>query len=156
MFETRPMTSADIPECLEILNHTIRKGGTTAYEDEHTRDSFEAEFLHKPPIGVVVEHEGRIVGFQNAYDYGDGLYSIGSFTDQQRPVKGAGRAMFAATLEACRARGGVAILARITSDNASGLAYYSAMGFADDYIIPKDVTRRNGKTVDRVVKRFPL
>lgn len=156
MFETRALTRADIPACLEILNFTIRKGGTTAYEEEHTPESFAAEFIEEPPVGVVALHEGRIVGFQNCFDVGDGLYSIGSFTDQRHPVKGAGRALFAATLAACRARGGVAILARITSDNASGLAYYSAMGFADDHVIPGDVTRKSGKTVDRVVKKYPL
>lgn len=156
MFNTRPMTKADIPACLEILNFTIRKGGTTAYEELHSPESFEQEFLVLPPIGVVVEHEGRVVGFQNAYDVGNGLYSIGSFTDQQSPVKGAGRALFAATLEACRTRGGEAILARITSDNAPGLNYYSAVGFVDHDVIPADVTRKDGTVVDRIVKRYPL
>lgn len=156
MFICRPMTHSDIPACLEILNFTIRKGGTTAYETPHTAESFEAEFLHEPPVVIVAEYAARIVGFQAAYDVGEGLYSIGSFTDQQQPVKGAGRALFAATLAACKTRGGSAILARITSDNASGLAYYTAMGFVDDYVIPADVTRRSGLTVDRVVKRYPL
>ncbi|EBA05665.1 GNAT family N-acetyltransferase [Sagittula stellata] len=156
MLKTRPITADDALACMEILNFTIAQGGTTAYEEPFTQRAFIEELIDRPAIGIVVETLDRIVGFQSAFDIGDGLYSIGSFTDRQAPVKGAGRALFNATLAACRARGGVAILARITSDNASGLGYYSHMGFADDHVIPGDVTRKDGTVVDRVVKRYPL
>ena len=156
MFETRDMCEADLPACAAILNHIIRRGGTTAYEDTHDLAHFRSEFLAAPELSLVVHHDGRIVGFQCVYAMGDGLYSIGSFTDQARRVKGAGRALFAATQAACRTRNGVAIEAYITSDNAPGLAYYSALGFRDMRVIPADVTRSNGTVVDRVVKRFDL
>ena len=100
--------------------------------------------------------QGRVVGFQAVFDVGEGLYSIGSFTDRRNPVRGAGRVLFARTLEDCRARGGVAILARITSDNTGGLAFYSSMGFADWQVIPGDHRRKDGTLVDRIVKRLPL
>ena len=79
----------------------------------------------------------------------------GSFTDRRDPVKGAGRALFAKTLADCRARGGTAIIAKITADNASGLAYYARMGFRD-WQVWKDDATRGGRPIDRVVKRFPL
>ncbi|WHZ35245.1 GNAT family N-acetyltransferase [Sagittula sp. MA-2] len=156
MLKTRPMTADDMSACMEIVNFTIAQGGTTAYEEPFTEQSFTEEFIDGPAISTVVETSSRIVGFQNVFNIGDGLYSIGSFTDRRAPVKGAGRALFNATLAACRARGGVAILARITSDNDSGLGYYGHMGFADDYVIPGDVTRKDGSVVDRIVKRYPL
>jgi L-amino acid N-acyltransferase YncA len=150
------MQEFDIPSCARIINFIIRQGGTTANEEEFSLEAARKEFLEVPPIAIVVEYGGRIVGFQNAYDYAEGVYSIGSFTDQEKPVRGAGRALFAATLEACRQRGGTAILARITSDNLPGLAYYSKMGFQDDHVLPKDVIRKNGTVVDRIVKRYAL
>ncbi len=155
-FEVRTMEPRDVPACVAIVNHIIALGGSTAYEDPFTNAGFEAHYLQEPPVTNVVLDKGRVVGFQAAFDAGDGLYSIGSFTDQQHPAPGAGRAIFAKTLADCRARGGTAILAKITSDNTGGLAYYTKMGFADDHVIKDDVTRKDGTTVDRIVKRHPL
>lgn len=156
MIETRPITRADAPACVEILNHIIALGGSTAYEAPFTETEFAGEYVDDPAVCMVALVEGRAIGFQAVFDAGEGLYSIGSFTDRRAPVKGAGRALFAATLAACRARGGVAILARITADNALGLSYYSAIGFADWQMWPDDHTRADGTKVDRVVKRYNL
>ncbi|MEM6307298.1 MAG: hypothetical protein AAF701_04870 [Pseudomonadota bacterium] len=54
------------------------------------------------------------------------------------------------------ALGGTAILAKITSDNASGLAFYSNVGFTDWKTIPNDHQRPDGTWVDRIIKRFDL
>jgi len=51
---------------------------------------------------------------------------------------------------------GKSIIAKITSDNTGGLAYYSSVGFVDETVVPDDLIRRNGKVVDRVIKRFTL
>ena len=150
------MTAADVPACVAILNDIIARGGSTAYEDAFTVESFAADYLHAAPVSMTALHGDRVVGFQAAFDYGDGFYSIGTFADRVDPVPGTGRALFAATLAACRARGGAAILARITSDNTGGLAYYSRMGFRDDHTVPRDVIRRTGTVVDRIVKRYDL
>jgi ribosomal protein S18 acetylase RimI-like enzyme len=64
--------------------------------------------------------------------------------------------MFEKTLEDCRAHGGTAILAKITSDNIAGLAYYSKMGFEPYKTLENDHTRKDGTVVDRVIKRFKL
>jgi len=152
----RDMTAEDVPACVAILNHIIELGGTTAYEEPYTHEFFHDHYLIEPPVTNVVTLDGRIVGFQAAFDVGDGLYSIGSFTDRQSPVKGAGRVLFDKTLADCRARGGEAILAKITSDNTGGLVFYSRMGFQDWKVIPDDHTRSDGTKVDRIIKRLPL
>ncbi|MGR3502751.1 N-acetyltransferase family protein [Pseudaestuariivita sp.] len=154
--ETRTMRLEDVPSCVAIVNHTIALGGSTAYEEPYTEDAFAAGYLNTAPVRNVTLSEGRLVGFQAAFDAGGGLYSIGTFADQQNPVKGVGRALFAKTLADCRARGGEAILAKITSDNSAGLAFYSAIGFQDFEVWPDDHTRPNGVKVDRIVKRYPL
>ncbi|MEL6608751.1 MAG: GNAT family N-acetyltransferase [Pseudomonadota bacterium] len=155
-FTARKMTHDDVAACVAILNHTIELGGTTAHEEVMTEADFRDHYCDEPPVNNVVIQDGRVVGFQAAFDVGDGLYSIGSFTDQKTPARGAGRALFDKTLSDCQARGGVAILAKITADNVPGLAYYTKMGFQDWKTVPDDHTRRTGEKVDRVIKRYPL
>ena len=152
----RPMESKDVPACTDILNDIIALGGTTAYEEPYSETYFEAHYLNEPPISMVVLNDDTIVGFQALFEVEPGLYSIGSFTDRRNPVKGAGSIMFDATLGAAKARGGSAILAKITSDNTGGLAYYSRMGFEDFELQKADLTRSDGTVVDRVIKRFAL
>lgn len=155
-FIVRKMERSDAPACVEILNHIIAAGGSTAYEDPYTAEVFADHYCDEPPVSNVVLVDDRIVGFQAAFDIGDGLYSIGSFTDRRQPIRGAGRALFEKTLADCRAHGGQAILAKITSDNVGGLAFYSRLGFVDDHVVPNDFQRRDGTLVDRIIKRFPL
>lgn len=154
--EVRDMTAEDVPACVAIVNHIIALGGTTAYEEPYSNQDFHDHYFVEPPVTNVVTRDGVVVGFQAAFDVGDGFYSIGSFTDRQNPVKGAGRALFDKTLADCRARGGEAILAKITSDNTGGLAFYGRMGFEDWKTIADDHTRSDGTKVDRIIKRYDL
>lgn len=157
-FETRDMERADVPACVAIINHTITLGSSTAHEDLFDEIGFADHYLIEPEVRNVVLHNGRVVGFQAAFEQDDdkGVYSIGSFTDQQNPVRGAGAAMFAKTQADCRRLDGTSIIAKITSDNTGGLAYYSKMGFQPDTVWPAHFTRANGTIVDRVVKRYVL
>lgn len=155
-FEVRDMQIADIPACVAIINHTISLGGSTAHEDPFDVAGFHDYYFADPEVTNVVLHNGRVVGFQAAFKSEGGIYSIGSFTDQLNPVRGAGAAMFAKTLSDCRAAGGTSIIAKITEDNAAGLAYYSKTGFQPDHVRSADHIRPDGKVVDRIVKRFIL
>lgn len=155
-FETRPMTAADIPACVEIINPIIAQGGTTAYETPYTVDGLTAKYLEEPPVTNVVLHNGTIIGFQAAFEIETGTYSIGTFTDRNNPVRGAGAAIMTKTKQDCRIHGGTVILAKITSDNTGGLSFYSKMGFADYAVEENAFTRKDGTTVDRVIKRFVL
>ena len=155
-FEVRAMTHADVPACVQIINHTIALGGSTAHEEALEVQGFADHYCDEPEVSNVVLLNGQIIGFQAAFEIEPGIYSIGSFTDQENPIKGAGTAMFAKTQMDCRTRGGTSIIAKITADNSAGLAYYSKMGFLPDAIWPADHTRPNGTVVDRIVKRFEL
>lgn len=156
MFTTRPMEQRDAEACTDIVNFIIRKGGTTAYEDEYSIADFDGHYRGKAKICNVIVSAGRVVGFQGLFDVGDGVLSIGSFTDQRDPVKGAGRALIDASKKAAKDMGYTSIIAKITEDNVSGLGYYSNVGFVDDYIIRKDHQRSDGTWVDRIVKRLVL
>ncbi len=151
----RPIAHGDVPTCVDLINRIIATGGTTAHENPFDVPGFTAHYIERADITHVVLHAGTVVGFQTASDVGGGVYSIGSFTDRDLRVRGAGRALFETTRDACRARGALAIIAEITEDNAPGLAYYTRMGFADWEVRPKDATR-NGVPIDRIVKRYPF
>ena len=152
----REMQAQDVPACVAIINHTIALGGSTAYEDPYSEADFAAHYFEETKVVVVALSEDRIVGFQGSFEVEPGVFSIGSFTDQQNPVRGAGAAMFEKTRTDCKHVGGTSILDKITEDNTAGLAYYSKMGFQPDHVIKNDHTRPNGTVVDRIVKRFVL
>ena len=151
----RPMQPEDIPALLDFFNHTVRLGGTTAHEDEMTEAEFRAHYFDDPDIAYTALAGDRPVGFQALFQREPGLYSIGSFTDQRNPVRGAGAALFAATREAAKEAGGHTILAEIRADNVPGLAYYSKMGLTDTDLIPA-VPLKDGTPMDRVIKTLPL
>ena len=153
-FETRKMTAADVPACLDIVNPIIAHGGTTAYEDPFTEQHFLDHYCVEPPVSNVVLHDGKIIGFQAAFLVAPKTYSIGTFTDRNNPVRGAGATIMAQTKSDCRNHSGGCILAKITSDNTGGLAFYSKMGFEDFEIEKAAHTRKSGKVVDRITKRF--
>ncbi|AKS47747.1 L-amino acid N-acyltransferase YncA [Octadecabacter temperatus] len=155
-FTVRAMQMYDVPDCVVIINHTISLGGSTAHEEPYNASDFAAHYFEDAEVANVVLHGERIVGFQGAFEVESGVYSIGSFTDQMNPVRGAGKAMFEKTRVDCKNRGGTSIIAKITEDNSGGLAFYSKMGFQPDHVKPADHTRPNGTQVDRIVKRFVL
>ncbi len=155
-FTVRAMQKYDVPACVVIINHIISLDGSTAYEEPYSEAGFAAHYFKGAEVINVVLHDERLVGFQGAFEIEPGVYSIGSFTDQMNPVRGAGKAMFEKTRFDCKNRGGTSIIAKITEDNSGGLAFYSKMGFQPDHVKPADHTRPNGTQVDRIVKRFVL
>ena len=84
-----------------------------------------------------------------------GWVDIGTFTLQDRAVRGVGTALFAATRAAVSALGFSVINATIRADNVPGLAYYAKMGFRD-YKVDRDVPLTDGRLVDRINRRFDL
>ena len=155
-FTVRNLTRGDIPACLVIINHTIALGGSTAYEEPYTETALGDHYIDDAATANVVLHGDRVVGFQSSFEVEPGVYSIGSFTDQQNPARGAGKALMEKTIADCRALGGSSIIAKITEDNTGGLAYYSKMGFQPDAVWPDDHTRPDRTKVARIVKRFIL
>lgn len=153
---TRPLTRADIPACAIIINHIIAQGGSTAYEDPFSNERLGEYYIDDAATANVVLSDGRIVGFQSSFEVETSVYSIGSFTDQKNPVRGAGAALTEKTIADCRTLGGHSIIAKITSDNTGGLAFYSKMGFQDETVLKNDHTRSDGTIVDRIIKRLVL
>jgi L-amino acid N-acyltransferase YncA len=153
----RPLHPDDIPAMVAILNEIIAIGGTTAYQTPVSEAEFDRfrlpanakTFLH------VAEADGAIIGFQWLSPDPEGLGAIASFAHPDAAQRGIGTALFAATKAAAIAAGYKTLEATIRADNASGLAYYSKMGF-EDFQTFKDVPLSDGTPVDRIQKRLSL
>jgi ribosomal protein S18 acetylase RimI-like enzyme len=126
-----------------------------------------ARYIAPPRLAsCVTAWEGdRLVGFQmlewpdpDWTDWGSvpadwGL--IASFVARGAQGRGAGRAMFVATLDIARAVGMAAIDATIRADNRAGLAYYTGLGFVD-YDRVTGVPLGDGTKVDRIRKCYAI
>lgn len=153
------MHVADMEPLRAILNDIIAAGGTTAYEQPFSPADFGEAFYHGPTHAAgftVLDEHGAPAGFQHLArdpELPTGWLSIATFTRRNPRLPRAGRALFAATRDWCRAHGIDAIDATIRADNTGGLAYYAAMGF-EDYRVYPNVPLRDGRPVDRIAKLF--
>jgi L-amino acid N-acyltransferase YncA len=162
---TRPATAADAPAMCAILNAIIAIGGTTAYEDPFTPATMTANYIAAPLLisCTLAELDGQPAGFQGLWHpdpardnpLPPGWAAIASFVRVGLTGRGIGRALFAATTTAAHAAGITTIDATIRADNASGLTFYTALGFRDYAVIPA-VPLKDGTPVDRIRKRFDL
>lgn len=150
----RPSVEADLPALVDLFNHTVRTGGTTAHEDIWDVPTFKQYYFDDPASVVTVLLGAQPIGFQALFTVADGS-SIGSFTDQRHPVRGAGSMMFEVTRKAAKSADFAWIDAKIRADNTPGLAYYSKMGFVDHKIVT-GVPLTDGTPVDRIIKRLWL
>jgi L-amino acid N-acyltransferase YncA len=157
----RPARAADVPALCAFLNEIVRIGGTTAHETPFTDASFTAHFLSGAGFVscfVAEDADGRPCAFQaleRSDSLPEGWADIGTFARPQAKLPGAGTALFAATKAHARNAGFTAINATIRADNIGGLAYYGKMGFVD-YKVDKAVPLKDGRTVDRISKRYSL
>lgn len=151
---------SDAGELTDLLNAIIARGGTTALEESLTPATFADWFLtgRHALICMVAEDAGCLLGFQSLSDYDplpQGWADIGTFTRQHPHRPGVGRALFAATRAAARARGIVTLNATIRADNTGGLAFYRKLGFRL-YDTSPDQPLRDGTLVDRLHHRLDL
>jgi L-amino acid N-acyltransferase YncA len=164
---TRPATPDDAEAMCGVINPIIAEGSTTAH-----RNSFDAARMVRHYIApdrliscTVAQVGNQILGFQVLelcdpdWDEPHPLPAdwavIASFVSPEAQGKGAGRALFAATLSAARTATVPVIDATIRADNVPGLAYYTAMGF-EDYGMLRDVLLSDGQIVDQIRKRYNL
>ena len=161
---TRPAVPADAAQMTELLNEIITIGGTTAHQRPFDTDRTLHHYIQPEHhlSTIVAELDGATVGFQMLVwpdpDFGqmpDHWGFIGSFVKVGITGQGIGRALFTATCAAAHAAGCRHIDATIRADNASGLRFYTAMGFTD-YDIIRAAPLRDGRLVDRIRKRFDL
>jgi L-amino acid N-acyltransferase YncA len=158
----RPATPDDAAAMAELINEVIAIGGTTAHQEPMDAATIRQYFIDGAGVEtsvLAVEREGErereeLIGWQSLGLW-QGEIHIGSFVRPGLQARGVGMAMFAATLEAARARGVRSMVASIRADNAPGLAFYAKAGFVDVSSEP-DFALRDGTVVGRVHRRYDL
>jgi L-amino acid N-acyltransferase YncA len=154
-------TTAHITTLCALLNDIIRRGGTTALEEELSPEIFDEWFISgKSVVGcfAALSPTGEAIAFQNLsthYIETPGWVDIGTFASPLHQKTGAGRALFEVSRNHAKAASFTTINAQIRADNVSGLAYYAKMGFVD-YAVKQALPLKNGRLVDRICKRYDL
>ena len=160
--EVRPAAQRDAPALCVILNEIIHQGGTTALQQPLSVATFDDYFISGPDViaCAVAQDAGTdmLLGFQalsRDAELPAGWADIATFARLMPKVPGIGTALFAATLASARELKLLAINATIRADNASGLGYYTKLGF-EDYAVAQGIRLLDGTPVDRLSKRYLL
>lgn len=135
----RPAVEADIPAILAIWNPIIRDTAITFTDAEKAAETLTATLAEKARAGhafLVAETPDGIAGFATFGSFRNGSGYRQSFEHTvllgpgQRG-KGIGRALMAAIEEAARKAGGHMIFAGVSAENAEGIAFHKALGYAE-------------------------
>ena len=156
----RAAKAEDIPGMVSVLNPIIERGGTTAHTTPVSASDFSCWMNSDPELSAwsVAEERGLVLGMQwivPNQSLPPEMCDISTFAHIENARRGVGSALFSRTAEMARGLGYLSINASIRTDNALGLAYYSALGFVD-WSEKKNVTLKNGLIVDKVCKRYEL
>lgn len=154
----RPATPEDYPAILEIWTPVIRDTTITFASELKTPESLADYIDGRRSRGrefFVAELQGAVAGFAS-YDQfrgGDGYVHAMEHTVILGPDargKGAGRALMAAVEDHARAAGAHTMVAGVSGENAEGLAFHAALGYADCGRMPQS-GRKFGRWLDLVL-----
>jgi L-amino acid N-acyltransferase YncA len=126
----RLVAATDAPALASLLDETIARGGTTAFQQPFTpRRLAESMLVGRGVICCFVaeESDGSLGGFQSlvrSEDLPNDVSDIATFSRVGQTQKGIGSQLFAATQTEARRQGLRAISATIRDDNVGGLAFY--------------------------------
>ncbi|MDB5460413.1 MAG: hypothetical protein JWO72_2154 [Caulobacteraceae bacterium] len=160
----RPATSADAEAMAEIYGHNALHGAGTFEEAPPTPQEMAARLQTVQARGlpwVVVEDEGRVLGFAYAGPYR--LRSAYRYTAEDSVYvapgaqgRGVGRAALQRVIEACEAMGLRRLVAVIgDSANAGSVNLHRSLGFLPVGTLP-DVGYKHGRWLDVVLMSRPL
>lgn len=161
MIHIRQAGAMDARAMADLLNAIIRKGGTTAFTHEVTREAI-LEWLEQTPPNslwhVAEDETGQLLGFQYAKPHPKlppEACDIATFVKLGTTGLGIGSRLFETTRAAARALGYQWINATIRAHNTGGLAYYQSRGF-EEYARHPGQRLDDGQLVGKVSKRFDL
>ena len=151
----RPAARADAPAMAEIYNQAVARSTATfdtepesveareAWLDEHTAPQH--------PVLVAVR-DAQVIGWASLSRYSSrcaytATVEASAYIDERETGHGLGTALSAALLEAGRAGGVHAVLARICTENTASLAMSRKLGFFDVGVL-REVGVKFGRSLD--------
>ena len=150
----RPARPGDAPAIAEIWNAIIRDTVITFTTAEKDADTLAASIADGMPC-LVAEEAGDILGFVTAFQFRGGPGYAHTFEHSIHMAPGAqgrglGRALMAAMEAALGARGIHSLIAGVSGENASGIAFHAALGYREVARLPQ-VGRKFGRRHDLVL-----
>jgi L-amino acid N-acyltransferase YncA len=154
----RPATPDDVPGIPAIWNPIIRDTLVTFNATEKTPADLTALLAEKSASGqafLVAELEGAVAGFST---YGQFRGGIGYRHTVEHTIllgpaargRGFGRALLRGVEDHARKAGAHSIFAGVSAANPEGLAFHTAMGYAETAILPQ-VGYKSGRWLDLVL-----
>ena len=164
MVTIRPSTDADLPAITAIYGWNVLNGLGTFEEDPPGQEEMarrRAAFLERGLPYLVAEQDGVVLGYAYAgpfrlraayrYTVEDSVY-----VSPDAVGKGVGRALLAALIVACEARGLRQMCAVIgDSGNLASIGLHASLGFAQQGVFPA-MGYKFGRWVDLVWMQRPL
>ncbi|MEI4231985.1 GNAT family N-acetyltransferase [Roseovarius sp. D22-M7] len=151
----RPGCAADVPAILEIWNPLIRDTGATFTSVEKTADGLAAVIAERGDAFLVAEDAGAVLGFASYGSFRDGPGYL--HTAEHSVIlspgaqgRGVGRALMRRLEDEARARGVHLLVAAVSGENASALAFHRAIGFEEGGRLP-EAGRKFGRWMDLVL-----
>lgn len=154
----RPATSADVPAILAFWNPLIADTTVTFSPTLHTSESLSALIAERQAAGrafLVAVIGGAVAGFAS-YDQfrkGPGYAQAMEHTIILAPSahgRGVGRALMAAMEAQARAAGAHLMVAGVSGENAAGIAFHAALGYAEAGRMT-EAGRKFGRWIDLVL-----
>jgi len=150
----RLVGAADIAPILEIWNPLIRDTSVTFTSVEKTHDGLADDIAARGTAFLVAEEAGALMGFASygTFRGGPGYVHTAEHTVIVAPAaqgRGAGRALMHALEDQARAAGVHVLVAGVSAENVSAIAFHRAIGFAEAGRLP-EVGRKFGRWMDLV------
>lgn len=141
----RPATAADTVTIAALWNALIRDTTVTFTSREKTlaevEDTLAARFRDGFTF-LVAEHQDRVAGFATYAQFrgGDGYARCMEHSIHLEPLargQGLGRALMAAIEAHALARGTHSMIAGVSGENATGIAFHTALGYRSIATVPE-------------------
>jgi L-amino acid N-acyltransferase len=155
----RPAAPTDAPAIAAIWNAYIRDTTVTFSPDEKT--DTDVAVLINGPDPCLVWHDGAgVTGFARYFQFrgGRGYAHAAEHTILLAPAaqgKGAGKALMNAVFDHARGRGFHTLMAGVSGENAAGIAFHAACGFATVGVVPESGFKF-GRWIDLVLMQKRL
>ncbi len=154
----RPVRGDDLAAILAFWNPLIRDTTVTFSSEERTPEGLAGMIAARRAAGrefLVADEGGAVLGFAS-YDQfrgGNGYIHAMEHTVILAPEahgRGVGRALMTAIEDHARARGGHVMVAGVSGENAAGIAFHRALGYAQVGVMAQ-TGRKFGRWLDLVL-----
>ena len=156
----RPARNEDAPALCVILNDVVDHTTITFTTIRKTESGVAQDIAARGDAYLVAERDGQIVGLATCFPFRSGP---GYARTQEHTVvltktargQGTGRALMAALEDVARGQGVHSLIAGISGENLSGLAFHAAIGFVEVGRLP-EVGHKFGRWLDLVLMQKRL